>query len=120
MATRSIVAKKNLNGSSVGIYVHWDGADHMDILQEHYATPEKVDELIALGSLSVLGSQIGQKQEFTAPDQDTCLAYHRDRGEPFSQVVADNDAELRQQAADLGCEYIYRYTFGGVWVRESI
>jgi len=120
MATRSVVAKKNPNGSSVGIYVHWDGADHMDILQEHYATHEMVDALIALGSLSVLGSSIGQKQEFTAPEQDTCVAYHRDRGENFEQVVADNDAELLQQAADLGCEYIYRYTFGGVWVRESI
>ena len=120
MATRSIVAKKNLNGSSVGIYVHYDGSTHMDILREHYATHGKVDELIALGSLTVLGSQIGEKQEFTKPEQDTCLAYHRDRGEPFSQVVADNDEDLRQQAADLGCEYIYYYTFGGLWFRESI
>jgi len=120
MATRSVVAKKNPNGSSVGVYIHWDGADHMDILQEYYATPEKVDALIALGSLSVLGSSIGQKQEFTQPEQDTCLAYHRDRGENFEQVLADDDEDLRQQAADLGCEYIYRYSFGGVWFRESI
>jgi hypothetical protein len=120
MATRSIVAKKNSNGSSVGIYVHYDGSTHMEILQEYYSTPEKVDALIALGSLSVLGSSIGQKQEFTQPDQDTCVAYHRDRGESWEQVLADNDAELRQQATDLGCEYIYRYSFGGVWFRESI
>jgi hypothetical protein len=88
MATRSLIGKLNSDKTTVDyIYCHWDG--HIDnngrILHEHYNTLEKVDALLALGDLSSLGNEIGEKHDFdfhlSKPGEDWCTAYGRDRGE---------------------------------------
>lgn len=67
MGTRSSIAIKTENGIKA-IYCHWDGyVDHNGrILREHYDTPSKVADLIALGDLSSLRQEIGQVHSFDA------------------------------------------------------
>ena len=89
MGTRSTIAIQNEDGSVTGIYCHWDGylSHNGKILAENYTTEAAVRELIALGDLSSLGANIGEKHDFNnAPYADTiaetvCTAYGRDRGE---------------------------------------
>ena len=86
MATRSAIGYKDLNGKIRAVYAHWDGypAGNGRILQENYQDLAKIEALIALGSISSLGPELGEKQDFndrsTQKDEWT-LAYHRDRGE---------------------------------------
>ena len=96
MATRSTIAMKTKDGKIKAIYCHWDGyVDHNGrILSNFYTDPAKVEELINLGDLSTLGSEIGQKHPFDRnydePElkltEDWCMAYHRDREEEWDRV----------------------------------
>lgn len=100
MSTHAAIIIKEPNGQSKGIYCHFDGyPEHFKpILLKHYKSPEKVKELISLGDLSSLDKNIGEKQKFDSPTEDSCVAYHRDRDEdlviagPFSswKTVAQN------------------------------
>ena len=117
MATRSFIGKLNSDGSVNGIYCHWDGyPDHNGkILQENYLDPVKVDALLALGSLSSLGTEIGEKHDFN--DQTNaafCKAYHRDRGEDFEEnTVFPSVTEMQLEANNkLGVEYAYVFADG--------
>ena len=95
MATRSNIAMKTKEGKIISVYCHWDGyvANNGKILLENYDSIDKIEALVALGSLSSLGTVIGEQQDFM--DRDTqkdewTLAYHRDRGEELSiQEYAD-------------------------------
>lgn len=86
MATRSNIAYKTEEGKIRSIYSHWDGYPECNgkILLDNYQDIEKIKALIELGSISSLGAEIGEKQDFddrkTQKDSWT-LAYHRDRGE---------------------------------------
>ena len=89
MATRSNIAMKTKEGKIVSVYCHWDGyvANNGRILLENYANIDKIEALVALGSISSLGEQIGEQQDFM--DRDTqkdewTLFYTRDRGEELS------------------------------------
>jgi hypothetical protein len=95
MATRSNIAMKTQDGKIVSVYCHWDGyvANNGKILLENYDNIEKIEALVALGSISSLGEQIGEAQDFndrsTQKDEWT-LFYTRDRGEQLSiQEYAD-------------------------------
>lgn len=88
MATRSNIAYKTAEGKIRSVYCHWDGypAHNGEMLRRNYTTQEKVEALIALGSLSSLRPEIGEQQDFndrSKQNDDWCLAYHRDRGEPL-------------------------------------
>jgi hypothetical protein len=86
MATRSNIAYRTPEGKIRSVYAHWDGypANNGRILQENYQDQAKIEALIALGSISSLGAELGEKQDFddrsTQKDEWT-LAYNRDRGE---------------------------------------
>ena len=89
MATRSNIAMKTVEGKIISVYCHWDGyvANNGKILLENYADVDKIEALVALGSISSLGTVIGDKQDFD--DRDTqkdewTLFYSRDRGEELS------------------------------------
>ena len=89
MATRSNIAMKTATGKIVSVYCHWDGyvANNGKILLENYTDIDKIEALVALGSISSLGTAIGDKQDFddrsTQKDEWT-LFYSRDRGEQLS------------------------------------
>lgn len=86
MATKSHIGKKLQDGSVKYIYCHYDGyPEHNgEILKEHYTDEAKIDALLKLGDLSILGPEIGEKQDFndrSTHNKDWCVAYGRDRGE---------------------------------------
>ena len=100
MSTRSTIGIYD-NGKITAIYCHNDGyiKHNGEILQRFYTTKEDVEELIALGDLSILGKRIGEKVDFNKMAFDPiyrdkydgqCVAYHRDRGEEFHQRIADD------------------------------
>lgn len=89
MATRSNIAYKTPEGKIRSIYSHWDGYPECNgkILVDNYTDQEKIEALIALGSVSALGAEIGQQQDFddrSSQKKEWTLAYHRDRGEQLS------------------------------------
>ena len=71
MSTRAIIGKQIDNDSYFSVYLHREGyAEYSGLLlQKYYATPEQVDQLIALGDMSSLGISVND-----------CLFYNRDRG----------------------------------------
>ena len=116
MATRSNIAMKTKEGKIVSVYCHWDGyvANNGKILLENYADISKIEALVALGSISSLGEQIGEQQDFM--DRDTqkdewTLFYSRDRGEQLSIQEYD---DIPSWIADME-EYAYLWN-GTEWL----
>ena len=116
MATRSNIAMKTTDGKIVSVYCHWDGyvANNGRILLENYTDIEKIEALVALGSISSLGEQIGEAQDFddrsTQKDEWT-LFYSRDRGE---QLSIQEYADIPSWVADME-EYAYLWN-GKEWL----
>lgn len=111
MGTRSTIAMEFLDGTVQQIYCHWDGylSHNGKILQEHYTSPAKVQELVSLGDLSSLEGEIGKKHAFMNPPPGVCTFYGRDRNETgtearkfrsFDKYVTDHSYEE--------FEYIFR------------
>jgi hypothetical protein len=115
MATRSTIAKANTDGTVTAIYCHWDGYPEGvgATLKEHYTDSTKIDSLLALGDLSVLGNEIGDRNDFENPVKNVCLFYGRDRGETNVDAVTHEsiDAWKRHFTA---CDYGYLWT-GTEW-----
>jgi hypothetical protein len=121
MATRSNIGILNSDGTVNYIYCHFDGyLEHNGkILNEHYITEGKVRMLMDLGDLSVLGEDIGEKQDFENRVKGTCLAYGRDRGETGVGVKARTCSYV-DYTKEYFEEYVYLFTPGQGWeVRES-
>ena len=96
MSTNSTIKIKRKDGTETGIYCHWDGyVEGVGVtLQLAYNTAEKVEKLLALGDLSVLGYYTepkGSEHNFENPEKNVCVAYCRDRGEEFSQTSGNNE-----------------------------
>jgi hypothetical protein len=119
-----------MHGNNVkSIYCHWDG--YLDfngrILQEHYDSA-KANQLVALGDLSSLRANIGEKHAFSqfelpadevdafkALTEDMCTFYGRDRGEKGTEwQVATTFDEFLEQCYNSGAEYYYIMK-DGVW-----
>jgi hypothetical protein len=128
MGTRSRIGV--MHGNNVkSIYCHWDG--YLDfngrILQEHYDSA-KANQLVALGDLSSLRANIGEKHAFSqfelpadevdafkALTEDMCTFYGRDRGEKGTEwQVATTFDEFLEQCYNSGAEYYYIMK-DGVW-----
>lgn len=113
MATRSTIWLKK-GEVYTGIYCHWDGypSNNGKILLEHYDTEEKVEALVALGSLSSLGAspEAPEGHTFEKPVEGHCVAYARDRGENFQQWKQDHPFGLKGKFEE------YNYFFmDGKW-----
>jgi len=116
MATRSLIGKLNSDGTVTCIYCHWDGYPSHNgvLLQEYWNTPYKVDQLLALGDLSSLGKEIGEKHDFNSSrNRDWCTAYGRDRGElgVGAGVVSSREDFLDDSHPD----YFYLYNEDFEW-----
>lgn len=97
-----------------GIYCHSDGyLDYVGVkLIENYIDETKVEELINLGDLSVLGAEVGHQVDFddwNAHQLDQCIAYHRDRGEDLN---ISNIDDVIKWAKDYEYAYLFK---NGKW-----
>lgn len=120
MSTHAFIGLQMPDGKVRYIYCHSDGyVEHTGVtLQEHYTDRAKVEELIALGDISWLGKDIGEKHNFEERKPEWVRAYHRDRGEDLNppEVVMTRGAFF---AADGGAEYWYMFnTIGHWWMRD--
>jgi hypothetical protein len=125
MGTRSRIGV--MHGDKVkSIYCHWDGyLEHNGrILHESYDSA-KANQLVALGDMSSLQADIGEKHAFSKHDvpgietrvhnDEWCTFYGRDRGEKdVGWKVADTFAEFLEQCDNCGAEYYYIMK-DGVW-----
>lgn len=84
MSTRSGIGIQREDGTVVGVYCHSDGYPEGvgKILQEHYCEPTKLSSLVALGDISSLEQDIGEKHPFDKRPEGSTTFYGRDRGEP--------------------------------------
>ena len=127
MATRATIAKMEKDGSGIkAIYLHSDGyLEHAGrILDEHYRDESKVDELIALGDLSAIDKNIGNKIEFgnykLRAENEQCVSYCRDRGEKYAHFdLLDSELDLIKFAKrSCDAEYVYMFAFGYWYVYD--
>jgi hypothetical protein len=126
MGTRSRIGV--MHGNKVkSIYCHWDG--YLEgvgaTLLKHYDSA-KANHLVALGDMSSLQADIGEKHAFSKHDKVTgiehrehndewCTFYGRDRGEKGVEFkVAHSFDEFLEQCDLCGAEYYYIMR-DGVW-----
>ncbi|MDE2096217.1 MAG: hypothetical protein KGL39_03160 [Patescibacteria group bacterium] len=91
MGTRSDIIVHRADGKWARIYCHWDGyiAHNGKILFDHYNSQERADALVALGNISSLAPEIGEKHDF-----DYALhALERERVEKLEPGSAYSDPE---------------------------
>lgn len=124
MSTRSRIASyDSVEGTFTSIYCHHDGYPEHNgrILFYHYQDDDKIQKLLDLGKLSVLGRRLApdppEEHSFENPAQEVCLAYARDRDNDPSAGIAFEEASLGSLMAhtsETGCEYLYLW-MGGEW-----
>jgi hypothetical protein len=119
MATRSTIAIELPNGTVQSIYCHWDGypSHNGQLLMDHYKTSDKVESLIALGSISLLAPEVsipeGSTHSFESPESGIVVAYHRDRGESLTVYIHDSAFSFLKSDVE---EYGYLFTKDGKWL----
>ena len=133
MGTRSRIGV--MHGDNVkSVYCHWDGyLEHNGaILQEHYDSV-KANQLVAMGDLSSLGSQIGEAHPFSphttkedqalyeaAKEAGYCTFYGRDRGEDGVEwKTHTNFVDFFAEVDGSWCEWYYIMR-DGVWYVGNI
>jgi hypothetical protein len=129
MSTRSFIHVQRTDGTWARIYCHFDGYWNGvgQTLQDHYDSQELAEALMALGDISVLGDEIGEKHDFDyahvfylkhngnyeARNADPefirlermCNAYGRDRGEE------DVDAHIGDTLEEVFSRQSYMYVW---------
>ena len=129
MSTRCIIGKVNYDGTITAIYCHNDGnpTSKIPVLTEHYSTPEKLDALLALGNLSILGKELGFKHSFDVRFSSTeemnkmkgyCCFYGRDRGD-YEKASIVKEKKLPAFAENYDAEYVYLFN-GAEWFAYTV
>lgn len=129
MSTNSLIGIKTENGEIRSVYCHNDGYPSWNgtMLLQHYNTPEKVDALIDLGSISSLNPKLAPEQElavpihdnysspttptrhsFATPHPDVTLAYHRDRGEKLDIAVYSSEDSFYRSEKYILYYYLFK------------
>ena len=133
MGTRSRIGV--MHGSVCkSIYCHWDGyLEHNGaILQEHYDSA-KANNLVALGDLSSLKPEIGEKHAFSQFElraeevagyklltENMCTFYGRDRGEEGIEFKSDMTFDsFFDRAEGCGAEWYYVMQDGAWYVGNT-
>ena len=126
MGTRSMIAIQNPYSKDIrAVYCHWDGylSHNGAILQKHYSNSPKVNNLIALGDISSLKDEIGEKHDFSRLDSTLPEAeyeakygnmttfYTRDRGESTPFKVFPTLKKAEDYFEGSWCEYLYVYKY---------
>jgi hypothetical protein len=123
MATRSAIGIKH--GDRIkAVYCHYDGYLEQlgRALHTYYQDSIKVNKLISMGDMSVIGADVGEKHKFNdrseyLPDgiARQCTFYNRDRGEQdVGYKSFATEADFIDYYNGCGCEFYYLYDHG-VW-----
>jgi hypothetical protein len=124
-----------MHGDNVkSVYCHWDGylQHNGAILQEHYDSV-KANQLVALGDLSSLRPNIGEKHAFSQFElraeevagfklltENMCTFYGRDRGETGTEwKTHTNFVDFFAEVEGSWCEWYYIMR-DGVWYVGNI
>lgn len=121
MGTRSRIGVMH-GDKCKSVYCHWDGylAHNGAILQEHYDS-SRANHLVALGNLSTLGKEIGEKHAFSQFElraeevqaykeltENWTTFYMRDREEKDQEFeVSHSFDEFLEQCVECSAEYYY-------------
>ena len=130
MSTRAAIAKLNTNTNEAKlIYCHSDGYLEYTgkILNEHYNSEDKVDELLSYGDLSIINENIGEKldvsfNDYTAfANKKQCRFYGRDRGEKNKEatILKDESALLEFAFEQCDAEVVYMFAYGSWYVYDN-
>ncbi len=116
MATRSLICIKKEDVYEV-VYCHWDGYPKHNgaILKTFYRDPNKIQQLIDLGDISSLGSEIGEKHDFEDTSKNWTTFYGRDRDDANTDVnamIIYDIADLKELAYSRSTEYVYIFENG--------
>ena len=119
MGTRSAIGIEHQNGKIEAVYCHWDGylSWNGQMLSDHYDR-EKTLALVALGDLSSLKSEIGERHDFEDRSdtvRNWCKFYGRDRGETGIESKSFNDIDDFVLNFNSGAEYHYVLRLSGIW-----
>jgi hypothetical protein len=104
------------------VYCHWDGyVEGVGVMLAcHYDDFAKISQVIALGDLSSLNPEIGEKHDFddrfedSDPRSNWSRFYGRDRGETGCEYRTHDFAEDMSKCGDCA-EYMYIFGTDGVW-----
>lgn len=105
MATRSRIGIENEDGTIRSIYCHWDGNLNGEILKNHYTDRNKINELLDLGDISMLGKELNE-----------VVAYSRDRGEEYERNKARIDINIISFLRKDIQEFNYIFRLNNSWV----
>jgi hypothetical protein len=92
MSINSTIAIKTDNGYEA-IYVHNYGyfSYMYPMLSGYYGSWERAKALVSFGDASFIAKRIMPSRDsnhsFDNPEEDVCIFYHRDRGEPWHQAA---------------------------------
>lgn len=117
MSMRSYIAKRVGEDQYLTIFCHYNGYpdDNGEILVKYYNTPDRLDQLLALGDLHSLGKRIAPDPNYphnsTHPQKGVTIAYQRDEGMTNCGAVIMSLDELNDWLSD-GVEYSFVYDQG--------
>ena len=124
MSTRAAIAKLNTNTNEAKlIYCHSDGYLEYTgkILNEHYNSEDKVDELLSYGDLSIINENIGEKldvsfNDYTAfANKKQCRFYGRDRAEKNKKATNLSNTDCAENALleygfeNMDVDFVYAF-----------
>lgn len=121
MSTRSLIAMQIGADKYRTIYCHSDGylSHNGALLIDHYDTPEKVKELLDIGSISYLAPNLNPDPskphgfDYATRQEGVVVAYSRKRGEKDMDAKDYTLKELDDP--DSWAEYIYVFTEENRW-----
>lgn len=118
MSTRSYIAIKRKNGEFDRVYCHSDGYLEYNglVLDMYYKDIDKINNLIELGDLSLLGLRVNPDPsishgfDFNERQEGVTVAYGRDRGElNTNKQTYKNEKKFLDSLQYTWCEYVYLY-----------
>lgn len=102
MSTNSFIGTIRPTGYIKGIYCHWDGYPEYTgtVLNFHYTNLNKIERLLDLGNISILGENVYPLEDGHSYDNalpKTVVAYHRDRGDEYTKPIGFNIKKFNER-----------------------
>jgi len=112
MSTRSAIGIQRKDGTIEAIYCHCNGypTGNGVILFNCYNDVKKINKLLKLGDISILGKNPQSKKEYWGEEDrgDDCLAYN-DRGENTHSIKFKDYKEFFECYKEAWCEFVYLF-----------